>query len=315
MYVFFLLISVLLIFEMLYRYSVIDFYKSELQGLNTAEVLEQNKEKTLLVFGDSFTADKNTYLKKIADSLPNYNIINSAIPGTSVFHTKTFFKRRINQFKPDHILIQIYVGNDLIDYSHPVNWSTLSFIRNLYWSVSDKLIGLQYINLRMGQFKESSISHDPKTNDSFNVNTYNHREKLYYKGDSKCLYNTITCKENQEITLNMLINDLKEMLSDIDIKTTILIIPHGAQVSQKYQNNMKKIGAVFENNNYNFSFYEKIKIQFPEGKNNTKIITPLSYFKSSKKENLYYLNDPHLSKIGQDELSKFILQEVDFNKD
>lgn len=312
-YLVFLMVTVLLLFEFAYRYSFIDFYNTELKGINSEDELSLKKPKTLLVFGDSFTADKNSYLKILGDSLPGYNIINSAIPGTSVFHTKTFFNRRLKQFNPDHILIQLYVGNDLIDYKHPVNWSTLPFLRNLYWNVSDNLIGLQYINMRMGQFKASSgtFNSDPKTKDAFNVDTYNHREKLYFKGDPMCLYNAISAKESQEKILNKLIEDLQKLLEKVEVKTTILIIPHGAQVSQEYQENMIKIGASFKEGVFSttsFGFYESLKNELL----NTKVVTPLGWFRNNNSENLYFPNDPHLSETGQKELAKYLLQEIDF---
>lgn len=311
-YLLFVIVSVLLLFEVVYRYNFVDFYRTELEGLNSKEELSLSKSKTLLVFGDSFSADNNSYVKMLKDSLKDYNVINSAVPGTSILQTKVFFKDRVEKFKPNHIIIQLYVGNDLNDYSHPVNWGELSFSRNLYWTISDNLIGLQYLNYKLGQFKSSSGNKDPKKNDEFNPLTYNHREKLYFKADSLSLYNAISLQGNQQKKINFLIGDLQDLIKDIDVKTTILVIPHGAQVSKKYQKNMNKIGASFPQDVYyrdDFNFYNELSSKLSNNK--VKVITSLSYFRVSKEE-VYYLNDPHLNPYGQNKLGFFLLSQIDF---
>lgn len=311
-YLLFVIVSVLLLFEVVYRYNFVDFYRTELEGLNSKEELSLSKSKTLLVFGDSFSADNNSYVKMLKDSLKDYNVINSAVPGTSILQTKVFFKDRVEKFKPNHIIIQLYVGNDLNDYSHPVNWGELSFSRNLYWLISDNLIGLQYLNYKLGQFKSSSGNKDPKKNDEFNPLTYNHREKLYFKADSLSLYNAISLQGNQQNIFNLLINDLQDLLKDVNVKTTLLIIPHGAQVSTKYQESMKEIGASFTKDVYyvnNFSFFKELANELSNNK--VSVITPLSYFRASTEE-IYYLNDPHLNPYGQNKLGLFLLGKIDF---
>lgn len=311
-YLLFIIVSVLLLFEVVYRYNFVDFYKTELEGLNAKNELSLNESKTLLVFGDSFSADNNSYVKILKDSLHDYNVINSAVPGTSILQTKVFFKDRIEKFKPNHIIIQLYVGNDLNDYSHPTNWSELSFMRNLYWTISDNLIGLQYLNYKFGQFKSQPIKNDPKENNTFNSSTYNHREKLYFKADSLSLYNAISLQGNQQKAFDFLISDLQNLLKDIDVKTTLLIIPHAAQVSKKYQENMSEIGASFPQDVYhgdNFNFYNELASKLLNNK--VKVITPLSIFRASK-EDIYYLNDPHLNPYGQIKLGLFLLNEIDY---
>lgn len=302
----------LLLFEVIYRYYFIDFYKTELKALNPNE-LTQEKSKTLLIFGDSFTADQNSYVSILRDSLSKTNVINSAVPGTSFLQHKLFFNDRVNAFKPEHIIIQIYVGNDLIDYDHPTNWSELSFIRNFYWAVSDNLISLQYLNYRMGQFFRPVPKNfsDPKLDDKFNPNTYNHREKLYYKASPLSLNNAILGKGKELMILNELYEDLHSILTENTIPTTILIIPHAAQTNNKKFNHLKEIGAQFDGNIKSFkkfAFYHFLNEKLSELKH-VQVLSPVKEFQLDTNK-LYYNNDPHLNKIGQAKLAEFLLKSI-----
>jgi hypothetical protein len=298
------------LFEWIYRSYLIDFYRSELNALNSTEI-PQVKKKTLLVFGDSFTASKHSYIDILRDSLTNTRVINSAIPGTSFLQHKLFFKDRIEEFKPNHILIQIYVGNDLIDYDHPVNWNKLSFMRNMYWWVSDSFISLQFINFRLGQFFSSSPTKDPKNDLKFNPETYNHREKIYFKANPLCLNNAVAGKENELFVINQLADDIESSLSDTETKCTILVIPHAAQVKKTYLKNMKTIGGSFNKDITkwkNFGFFHLLKKKLSHLKH-VSVCTPLKKFQTTN-ENLYFLNDPHLNKKGNELLSNFLLKNL-----
>jgi hypothetical protein len=59
-YLLFCLACFLLVFEAVYRYQLVDFYRPELRANNRAADLRDTTSKTLLVVGDSVSPDLNT---------------------------------------------------------------------------------------------------------------------------------------------------------------------------------------------------------------------------------------------------------------
>lgn len=307
------LLLALLLFECLFRCNVIDFYESELNGLNGKEVLKPSKKKTLLVFGDSFSADLHGYVGHLRDSLKGWNVINSAVPGTSTKQMEQFFEDRLAEFTPEKVLIQLYVGNDFQDYHHTRNWSELSFSRNLYWLISDRLTCLQYFNYKMGGwFKSAPKIVDPKIEMSFNEASYNHREKIYFSADERSLDHSIKVKGEKESIFEEMMDDLSEMVEQTKVPTTVLVLPHAGQVTEQYRLNLMKIGANLSEDvvSGDFPFFDKIKKEL-EKYANVKVITPLFDFRSNDRSTfLYFPNDPHLNAEGQLELYQFLKKNI-----
>ena len=117
--VFLIGIITLCIFELSYRYQWIDFYKSEWRFHNS-EVSEKSKN-SILILGDSFSADPNGWVYMLRDSLEEDAIYNAAIPGVGPETYELIFKRSFNNAKPNHVIVQMYVGNDQYDYEKPVS--------------------------------------------------------------------------------------------------------------------------------------------------------------------------------------------------
>src|SRR5687768_12996133 len=88
LYCLYLGVAVLALTEIAYRFHVIDFYRAELTLLNSERDLKSSEEKkTILICGDSFTAQVGSWGDQLKKTLSNYQIINSAITGTSIVET------------------------------------------------------------------------------------------------------------------------------------------------------------------------------------------------------------------------------------
>ncbi|HZI23585.1 MAG TPA: hypothetical protein VFD46_00825, partial [Chryseolinea sp.] len=112
LYCTYVLVFVLFTMEVFYRYQVIDFYGVELNAVNPKETLtDDDGKKTILVCGDSFTVQAQSWVDQMRSSLPEYNIINSAITGTSIVEASYVAPGRIKTFNPDVFIYQVYVGN------------------------------------------------------------------------------------------------------------------------------------------------------------------------------------------------------------
>jgi hypothetical protein len=110
----FILIVSLCLLEIAYRYQIIDFYKLELQALNP-DLEKEYTNGNVLIFGDSFSGFPNGYVEQLRQEYSETNFINCAIAGTGIRQHALFFDSRIKRFKPNQILYQFYVGNDLLD--------------------------------------------------------------------------------------------------------------------------------------------------------------------------------------------------------
>lgn len=300
------------IFEVIYRNYWIDFYRNDLVALNPQEDLNLSKEKTILVFGDSFSADPNGWVKTLRDSLPACNVINSALPGTSIFHQKIFFEDRIDEFQPDQIIIQLYVGNDLIDYYRPINFSKVSFFRNLYWSLSDRFISLQFINYRLGQIKSAESFVAAKLDACFSAEKYNPRVLTYLNADPTIISQSISPEGGMNDTMIELLSDLSEMISEVKVPVYLVVVPHCTQVSETYFDHYLQLGANLDRDKLTEYLFLKNINDFAAINPSVKVLDPLSYFKNQDNVSpLYFSNDPHLNSIGQEKLGQFILAYFD----
>lgn len=310
-----ILFITVLLFEGVYRSYWFDFYGPELNTLNPKDDLELRKERTLLVFGDSFTADPNGWVKVLRDSLADYNIINCAVPGTTVFHQQLFFEDRITTYNPDQIIIQLYVGNDLIDYNRPQNFSELPFFRNVFWWISDNLISLQYINYKLGRFKSSNGNQDPKLSESFNIDRYNSRVKNYILAEPAIFQESISPTVYFQNDFDQLKEDLIAMINSVtpDIELQIMIVPMALQTSDTQLKNFLALDAILDTTVINdFKFFSAIKA-LEDTYANLYVWSPLKAFQQSQEE-FYYLNDPHLNPSGQFLLGTIALQHFEKTK-
>jgi len=306
------LISLLLL-ELCFRFQVIEFYKTELDGLNPSSGIVSEKEN-ILVFGDSFSAHPNSYVQYLRDKIPEFNFINAAIPGTGIKEHKLITQKRLRQFKPRHIIYQFYVGNDLADISHPVNFKTLSVFRNLYWLLSKEILVLQYINYRLASLKPNKQSIEEIHKGEFSVGSYNKRVCTYFKGDPEFLSNTITLQGNERTVFRQWKSDFSDFLACIpdSVGLTIIVIPACVQVSDLYLERMRLLGAEFSGsiNNANYPLVTEMEKEFPD----LLIINPLEEFQNDEKngKQLFYNNDPHMTLYGQKLLGKIILKQTSF---
>lgn len=296
---------VLCIVEIAYRYQWFDSYKSEWKYHNDGK--QSSADKTsVLVLGDSFTANKTSWLSKWNELDSSLLCWNGSVPGIGVeTHRLTLFKR-LRQSHPKHVIIQLYVGNDLIDIRKPINWSKYGIMRNLFWSWSNRFRVLNFMNYRMGQVSQDVVGdNDPKEEDQFSVARYSERTKLYIKGDASYPQNMIRLSGGKNETFNKQLKWLKEMKQDLPAgtKMTVLIIPHCAQVDERYISRYQEMGAKIDRDVLKKSRWKKQLVD-----HGFSVVSPLEFFQRCEKkgEQLYFNNDPHLTETGQTRLAEFM---------
>lgn len=296
LYCAFITVTVLFLLEISYRFQLIDFYSQSFQYLNKNEALD-NEEPDILVIGDSFSAHANCYIDYLRKSNPELTIVNASVPGTGIKQQQLILENRLRQYHPQKVLLQVYIGNDLTDIEHPINFSKNGFMRNVYWAISDRLLILPYMNRILGRFKSHGTIDHTITKSNFSVDNYTNRCKLYLNADEKIINDAINVDGAlKPVFINWLerfTRFKKTIPQDIDL--AVLIIPHCSQVNATYQNRFESMGAKFDDDfqSTDYPFVQLFKVAFPD----VEVINPMKELKEI--EEPYYVNDPHLSPEGQ----------------
>ena len=319
LYLTFLLLSTIGIMELSYRLFLIDFYSNNLSGLNSTSLLSNSENKeSILVLGDSFTANRLSYVKHLRDSLHGYNFINSGISGTCITQANIIVKDRIKKISPKKIIYQIYVGNDLSDFKHPYSGDGLSNLRKVYWWLKDRIYIIGYINDQLPsirQFLKNDI-HNPLDYlkiDTFNSNYYSKRTKLNFEIEPDYLENTILLKGSRKKDFEKYLKFIKSFIKKIpeNIEINIVIVPHCMQLNNKYATRMKSIGCLYSNEKAlqktAYDFYNKIENLVKSHKNVNVINSLPDLRKADNIKEVYYANDPHLNPYGQKILANTII--------
>ena len=311
----------LLLFELLYRNAVIDFYKAETSHLNSATNLEK-ETVDFLVFGDSFsaTAKEINYIDKLKQNNPTTSFVNVSVPGIGIRQVNTFAKAKIKQHQPKAIIYQIYVGNDLIDVNHLWSLDSFSLARNLYWEASDHFLSLSYLNHKASVFSPRVNSRTyTMAADDFKIEYYDQRTKRFLQFDNAYIESMLTLqspfKKRYDAWLEYMYTFLETVPEEIPVY--LVWIPHCTQVNSYYMDNMKSLGATFVNPDHiqqsTYPFFAQA-IKDLKAYTNVIQLNPLKIFQvnDSETNRLYFANDPHINNSGNKVLSDFLQSELLF---
>lgn len=297
------LFCTLLVLEVAYRYQWIDFYKTEFNALN--KDIKSNKSN-VLVFGDSFTAYPNGYVSHLRKTHSNANIINCSMPGSGPYEMELMASRRISDYPPKCVIYQMYVGNDLTDINPPVNWSTLSFSRNCYWSIKPYFEIFGLFSRRMSGLQTDFDPKKLKQDEAqFSTSKYSPRTKMMVRAAPNYINESIQISERMQSALD----DAKESIQYLrelvpkKVPIYIVMIPHFSQVTKEYNANYRKLSGHKSSMKTSYSLIKEIsKVK------GVKVLNPMRYFRDmeSRGMQLYFNNDPHLNGEGQKALFEFI---------
>jgi len=302
----FIPVAFLLLGEVLYRTQLFDFYASEFKYLNPQ--MGNTYDSTVLVIGDSYSTYPNGYVDQLRTKSPQVNYINAAIPGTGIRQHRLIIKKRLRDYQPNRLLYQFYIGNDFIDIKHPTNSNGLSWFRKFYWNVSERLLFVPYLNYKLAIFKAKKQSIEMLQKGTYSPENYNNRVKLNFKGNPNYLAESLELKGEAEKAYQVWKKNFEEILNELPPKTrvSILFVPHCAQVSLNYARRMAELGANLNENALKLKsdYYMRIKEDFPR----VDLIDPQEYFQNVEQSGrqLYFNNDPHLNKLGQYVIAKYL---------
>jgi len=76
------------------------------------------------VFGDSFTfglgvSERETFVSRLSELDPGSRYVNLGVPGYSTDQEVLLMRRELGRWSPRHVLLVVYLGNDLLDIQRP----------------------------------------------------------------------------------------------------------------------------------------------------------------------------------------------------
>lgn len=296
----------LLLLEIAYRYQWVDFYAKEWKILNRNTV---SGKKKMLVFGDSFTAHPEGWLKYVSEHT-GISCYNAAISGVGTETYRLLFRERVEAVHPDEVLVQLYVGNDLFDQEKPVNWSELEFGRNVFWSLSNHFRVLNFINYRLGQQQtDIATTGDPKARKRFSVAEYSPRTLLYIRADASYPESTVMPSGNKAELFAQMLENLQEMKATLPDSVTfrLVVIPHCTQVHRRYVVRFRKMGGNAIWHGATNPWVDRLR------KAGFEVLDPRGYLNQLEDAGIpvYFENDIHLNAIGQEKFGEWMQKQVE----
>jgi hypothetical protein len=305
-YVLYVGISVAVLLEVAYRYQWVDGYRTEWDLLNGSVPRASTGKRTWLIAGDSFTADPESYVRHLRDSLgEGFQVFNAAVPGTGPRQASCFLPGRIRETRPEVFVYQLYVGNDLLDARHPSGGQGVGLGRRVYWWLSDRFLWLGWLNYKAARWRAAPATEARAGDGEFSPERYNAREKLILRSEPALLAESAGVSGRRGLEMGSLAAQVAGILDALPegARSVVLVVPHAAQVSPRYRQQMEALGAVFPDGETwfaqgnPFALYLE-KTLAPRG---TRVIDALPLLRGAEQRGVpcFFSNDPHLTPSGQ----------------
>lgn len=307
----------LLLFEVSFRLYLIDFYKGSFDALNS-DFGQRDENLDLMIIGDSFSAFKDGYPKVLFDSLPDFNVHNISIAGTSVREQYLFGRHHLKKENPDILIFQFYIGNDFVGWEHHLNWEELSWARNSYWRLSENFWSLAYLNHRLSRtFSKTGdgSSYYNWINRPFSPELYTERDKIYFKSEPELVENAAYLKGGREGDFQNYMERTRALFNHApaDCNIYFLIIPHASQVNNYYKQVSEDVGGVFSEEFVVGDAMYPLGIKIQEFFSDDSRVRVLSIVKDLARaerngSRVYFNNDSHLNSVGQKLVARKLLR-------
>lgn len=302
-----MLIFMVLVMEVVYRNQWIDTYRRELNALNPAAPAHPRKK--VLVMGDSFTAATNSWVHGLRQRHPEDQIINSAVPGTTILQANLMLQRRLDEFEPELLIYQVYAGNDLFDLRYPLNWENIGWFRNLYWATANHLRGVSWLNYALGQFKRSvslpDFEQGKVVEGNFDPTKFSERERLYLQAEPAMISDQVMLQGGRAADMEKYLVLMKEFLGTAvaaGCRVIVVVIPHCLQTHPRYLVNMQQVGIgpvdALAIQRPDYPFFQQIKALETKDVSVINLLPDLQDHEQQAQP-MYYLHDTHLNDAGQ----------------
>ena len=318
-------------FEACYRLQWIDFYRPDLRRVNDAGALDPGRapRRTILVMGDSFTAWPNGYPSRLSQRLgPGTRVINSGVSGFTLRQVARLLPRRIAEFRPDTVVLQLFAGNDLVEMEHPLAWTKVSPLRNLFWLVSNSgLESVGFVNYRLGSLVgsamrgfrgDSPVGGGGGPEAAFSVSRYSEHEKTLIAAEPDYVEQQLEVSLRYRPAYSEYLSLLQRSFDLIDPaarKIVVLVVPHPLQVHERYLERHRILGGVaghpraIEPSTAFLRGLAGLVSSHP----GIRLVDPLEALRVREREGvtLFRATDLHLNAAGQEVLTELLLPEIE----
>ena len=322
-----ILAGVVVVLEAAYRYQVVDFYGRELRALNSPRDLEDDGRSVVLALGDSFTASPRGFVSLLRARLSTRaRVVNGGVSGFSARQILRVAPARVRRFAPRVVILQLYVGNDLIETLHPISWSRAGGARSAYWLVEDAgLESAGFLNYRAGQLLDAlrrrlgqgSISHAELARLEalpFDPRRYTARERILLAADPGGIEAALQLTGRAARACALYERDLRTVIETAvtgGSRVLVVPVPHEVQVAAHYRTELEAVGAIFSPG---FSpargvAFDAALARLVGDYPGVDLCDPLPALRAAEASGsrLYRNDDPHLNDTGQLILGECVL--------
>ncbi len=309
--------------ELAYRRQVVDFYRTELEVFNRSADLGDRAGAagpTVVVFGDSFAAGADGLVAMVRGELgDDVRVVSSAVAGTSVREVDLMLDRRLARFRPELVVLQVYLGNDLADLRHPVDWRRVGPARNLYWLVTDHGLGvLAFANYKLRQLADRArlgLRSTPEQRLAaaavaearpFAAADYRARERTLLAADPRLIVHQLALSGPMAAAWARYRTHLERVLERCrraDVAVVVLVLPHCVQVHDAYRDRFRHLGAELPDGDHRADpppFAAAIRA-VATARPGVTVVDPLAALQAAESAggSVYQHNDDHLNDRGR----------------
>lgn len=247
-----------LAFEGAYRLQVVDFYRPELRNVNAPRALAQGAPhgRTILFVGDSFTAWPTSFPSLLRAQLgSDVRVINSGVSGFTLRQIVRILPGRLAEFEPDTVVIQLFAGNDLVELQHPVSWSRLSPVRNLFWMASDSAFETPaFLNYRLAMFRGVVLRRlrgapeatDRANQSGFRAEAFSAHEKTLIAAEPDYVEAQLGVDARYKgayARYLRLLGDALDQAMPVARRVIVIVVPDPVQIHERYVERFRLLGG------------------------------------------------------------------------
>ncbi len=310
--------------EGLARWAPFDWYAAELRRNASADLAPGDRRPTVLVMGDSFSADPEGWVAALRAGLaPQARTVGSGVSGFTSRQMARLLPRRLAAFRPRAVVLQLYAGNDLLELGPPVSWRHLSPLRNLLWAAT--AVGLEaprLLNYRAGQAWGAlarRVRGGPPADRAalearpFAPALYAPRERLLLRAEPGYVEDQVRLQGRYGRALPEYLAELAEMTAQATAagaRVLVLVVPHPAQVAARYRTRFESLGGRFSGAPLDGDYPLLRALAAGLRSTPARLLDPLPALAAGERagQELYRHHDEHLSEAGERVLAEVVRQ-------
>lgn len=317
-------------FEAFYRSQSIDFYEADLRRVNEPRTLVPGVRaaRTVLMMGDSFTAWPTSYPALVRERLGSETrVINSGVSGFTLRQIVRILPGRLAEFEPDTVVIQLFAGNDLVELRHPVSWSRLSPVRNLFWMASDSAFETPaFLNYRLAMVRGAILRRlrgAPEATEranqaGFRVEAFSAHERTLIAAEPDYVDAQLAVDERYKAAYARylgLLGRAIDQATPVARRVIVMVVPDPVQIHDRYVQRLRALGGVaataraIEPSSPFLDGIATVVLSRP----GARLLDPLPALRRAEREGRPVVRDTdlHLNGDGQQVLADLVMRELE----